>query len=184
MAKYSELTNLMCSVDPRFPQVGFSTHILPYLVRTWLAEYLGSAQSEIIETRASNFSYLFDITVERLIAAWGISAGKNTEARPKERMKHFPLTAGPDYHRGHAIPHTLGGPTDINLVPQLASVNIGRFRLLEKEAVASPGSLYFTYWKYEGLAHARGGRSQQTPTGVDQGLLVPGKSPKIDSHEN
>ena len=68
----------------------------------------------------------------RLIAAWGISGGKHLGARDKSRMAGSPLGAGPGYHRGHAIPHTLGGPTDINLVPQLGSVNIGPFRRLKK----------------------------------------------------
>jgi hypothetical protein len=87
------------------------------------------------------------------------------------------LSAGPHYHRGHAIPHTLGGPTDINLVPQLGKVNIGPFRPLERRAVATVGSFYFTYWKYRS-------NSSQTPSGVDQGLFVPGASPDVRHHGN
>ena len=92
-------------------------------------------------------------------------------------MSGHPLSAGHRYHRGHAIPHSLGGPTDINLVPQLGRINVGAFRHLEKLAVATPGALYFTYWRY--------GRSNtQTPRGVDQGLLCPGAVPKIETHLN
>jgi hypothetical protein len=140
--------------------------------------------ADIIETRVFEFSYLFDVGAERLIAAWGISRGKNPEVRPKDRMKGHPLSAGPLYHRGHAIPHTLGGPTDINLVPQLGKINIGPFRALEKKAVASPGSFYFTYWKSKGSAPTRSRHPGQTPTGVDQGLLVPGKPPDVTHYGN
>ena len=73
------------------------------------------------------------------------------------------------YHRGHAIPHTLGGPTDINLVPQLGRINVGQFRTLEKRAVATPGSLYFTYWSYARTRAAGRSSASQTPVAVDQG---------------
>jgi hypothetical protein len=92
-------------------------------------------------------------------------------------MAGHPLSAGRHYHRGHAIPHTLGGPTDINLVPQVGKVNIGPFRPLERKAVATPGSLYFTYWKYRG-------NSSQTPTGVDQGLFIAGGAADVKRHGN
>ena len=91
-------------------------------------------------------------------------------------MAGHPLSAGGLYHRGHAIPHTLGGPTDINLVPQLGAINIGPFRALERQAVATPGALYFTYWQYSGQS--------QTPIAVDQGLVVPGQMPVIRTHGN
>jgi hypothetical protein len=154
-----------------------------YLIDVWLDHYRAAPGSNIVETRASNFSYLFDVDAERLLAAWGVSRGKNTEARDKSRMAGFPLGAGPLYHRGHAIPHTLGGPTDINLVPQLGRINVGAFRKLEKDAVATPGSFYFTYWSYRGSGTVKGGPSQQ-PTGVDQGLIIPGQETRVVTHLN
>jgi hypothetical protein len=92
-------------------------------------------------------------------------------------MAGHPLSRGPRYHRGHAIPHTLGGGTDINLVAQLGAVNIGPFRPLERRAVATPGSLYFTYWIY-------GGGGAQTPIAVEQGLLVAGQRADVRRHAN
>ena len=139
---------------------------------------------EIVETTDAGFSYLFDLTDERLLAAWGISGGRHGGARDASRMRGHPLSAGSSYHRGHAIPHTLGGPTDINLVAQLGRINIGPFRPLEKKAVATPGSLYFTYWIYTNAAPARDGHPGQTPSGVDQGLLVAGDEPLITHHGN
>jgi hypothetical protein len=139
---------------------------------------------DVIETTTSEFSYLFDIQAERLIAAWGISRGRHGGTRDKARMAGHPNSAGPRYHRGHAIPHTLGGTTDINLVPQLGSINVGPFRLLEKKAVATPGSLYFTYWIYAGSRPTRDGHPGQTPTSVDQGLLIAGQQPLIQHYGN
>ena len=78
--------------------------------------------------------------------------------------------------RGHAIPHRLGGGTDINLVPQLGSINTGDFRTLEIQAQDNPGALYFSYWRYF--------NTWQTPAAVDQGLLVAGKEPRITRHRN
>jgi hypothetical protein len=185
MPEYPKLKELMYSVDSSFPEEEYIGKIVPYLVGIWINDYtINNRIADIIETRVSEFSYLFDVAAERLIAAWGVSRRRNAEARPKDRMKGHPLSAGPLYHRGHAIPHTLGGPTDINLVPQLGKINIGPFRPLEKKAVATPGSFYFTYWKYRGSFATRGGRPGQTPTGVDQGLLVLGKDPEITRHGN
>jgi hypothetical protein len=150
-------------------------------VGVWLDDYARvSSTIDVVQTTTSGFSYLFDIMAQRLIAAWGISHGRHSESRDKHRMQGHPKGAGPLYHRGHAIPHTLGGATDINLVPQLGKINIGPFRPLEKQAVATPGSLYFTYWTYFGAARTRDGYQGQTPTGVDQGLLVVGQSPRIE----
>lgn len=173
MASYPQLRGLI----PGPQAVQDWKRAVDYLVDIWLRDYAAGPNANIVETRSNGFSYLFDIDAGRLIAAWGLSQGKHTGARDKSRMSGHPLGAGPRYHRGHAIPHTLGGPTDINLVPQLGSINVGPFRRLEKLAVATPGSFYFTYWTY------RRGPSQQ-PSGVDQGLLIPGHAPDIQAHGN
>jgi hypothetical protein len=90
----------------------FSAKVVPELVGLWLADYdpMGQCQ-DIVETTAANFSYLFDVENGRLIAAWGISRGRDHQVRDKSRMAGHPQSAGTLYHRGHAIPHTLGGPT-------------------------------------------------------------------------
>ena len=185
MAQYPRLAGLVLAVDPQSAVEDFTRKVIPSLVEVWLDDYTRRSQrkTEIVETSASEFSYLFDIAAERLIAAWGISKGRHVGARDASRMAGHPLSAGPHYHRGHAIPHTLGGPTDINLVPQLGRINVGPFRPFEKKAVATPGSLYFTYWIY-GSAAARIGAPTQTPTGVDQGLLIAGQMPQIARHGN
>ncbi|HXW72132.1 MAG TPA: hypothetical protein VEK34_11930 [Methylocella sp.] len=185
MAAYPELSKLVLSLEPGASEDGFFKVVVPYLVDVWLSDYARYASTmDVVETRASTFSYLFDVAAERLIAAWGVSRGRHSGERDKRHMAGHPNSAGPLYHRGHVIPHTLGGPTDINLVPQLGRINVGPFRPLEKRAVATPGSFYFTYWTYFGSVPARGGSRGQTPTGVDQGLLVAGQQPVVVPHGN
>ncbi len=148
------------------------------LVSLWIDDYCKSVSNhEILEVNIGHCSYLFDNTADRVMVAWGISYGKSSEVRDKSRMAGHPLGNGKNYHRGHTIPHTMGGGTDINLVPQLGKVNIGPFRVLERKAVATPNSLYFTYWKYPNA-------STQTPSGVDQGFVAPGGSLEFESFLN
>src|SRR5438309_15218 len=98
---------------------------LDYLTGVWLDDYAeATGSSDVVETTSDSFSYLFDVEQERLIAAFGVSRGENKSLRDKSRMAGHPKGAGKRYHRGHAIPHSLGGPLDINLVPQLGSVNV------------------------------------------------------------
>jgi hypothetical protein len=150
-----------------------------HLIDAILADYRTTPgkKAEIVETSSSNFTYLFDIAAERLIAAYGVSRGKHSGKRDSVRMRGSPLGGPKGYHRGHAIPHTLGGPLDINLVPQRGEVNIGKFRTLEIQAVDTPGAFYFTYWKYPPT-------DSQRPIGVYQGLLIPGKPARISEHPN
>lgn len=150
-----------------------------HLIDACLADYRSAPgkKAEIVETSSSSFSYLFDINAERLIAAYGVSGGKHTGKRDSTRMRGSPLGGPKGYHRGHAIPHTLGGPLDINLVPQKGEVNIGKFRTLEIQAVDTPGAFYFTYWRYPPT-------NSQRPVGVFQGLLVPGRPAQITEHLN
>ncbi len=178
MANYPQIISLMRAASTQNAEAIFRNRIIPYLVDVWLSDYERiTSECEIVETTVDHFSYLFDLSEERLIAAWGISKGRFGGPRDRSRMAGHPQSAGPLYHRGHAIPHTLGGPTDINLVSQRGAVNIGPFRILERQAVAAPGSLYFSYWVYTT-------QSGQTPASVDQGLLVPGQSPDIRTHPN
>jgi hypothetical protein len=154
------------------------------LVRVWMNDYgQRTPRYDVVETTDAGFSYLFDIAGERLLAAWGLSKGKDSSPRSviASRMKGHPLTnlvGGKRYHRGHAVPHTLGGRTDINLVPQLGLINSGPFQELERLAVLNPGSLYFTYWRYYPNA------TSQRPSGVEQGCLIAGQPPRIESFGN
>jgi hypothetical protein len=155
------------------------------LVPAWAENYRrGGSQAELVEVKDGPATFLFDIAEERLVAAWAVSAGKHAGDRDKSRMSAHPLGAEQGYHRGHAIAHTLGGGTDINLVPQLGKLNIGPFRELERNAVATPGSLYFTHWHYADADSPAAVRRGQVPASVDQGLLVHGRTALINSFTN
>ena len=187
MAQYPELAPIALKWNQAGLSDGALAEITAYLFDVWIGDYCSySRKTDIVETTAQGFSYLFDVAAERLIAAWGVSRGRHGGARDKARMQGHPLGNGPLYHRGHAIPHTLGGPTDINLVPQLGRINVGAFRRLEKRAVATPGSFYFTYWSYPRTRSAGTAGADQTPVAVDQGLILPGPPPTVDmaSHTN
>jgi hypothetical protein len=178
MLSYPGLDALVRSSTPQTSATTFPDRVIPLLVDTWYNDYVSIAgRNEIVETTVESFSYLFDISLGRLIAAWGLSQGRYGGARDKSRMAGHPLSAGAGYHRGHAIPHTLGGPTDINLVAQQGKINVGPFRELERKAVATPGALYFTYWRYP-----RG--DTQVPIRVEQGLLIAGRPPELREFAN
>jgi hypothetical protein len=188
MLPYARITLLVLGATPESAEFVFGKQVIPVLTGLWLDDYHAvTPGGEVVVTNASGFSYLFDTRWQRLIAAWGVGRGGHVAPRDKGRMAGSPRTGGALYHRGHAIPHTLGGATDINLVPQLGAVNVGAFRAIERAAVATPGALYFTYWSYRGsrLRTPRGhDEPGQVPTAVDQGLLVPGAAPRITRHAN
>jgi hypothetical protein len=177
MAKYPEIDSRMPRRASRADKA-LNNCVIPYLREIWLADYIrDNPQHEIVTVNLDRFSYLFDAAAQHLIAAWVISEGPIAHNRDRSRMQGHPLTEEPGYHRGHVIPHQLGGLCDINLVDQRGSLNIKEFRRLEKLAVANPGALYFTYWQYNA---SRG----DIPAFVDQGLLIPGRPADIVTHVN
>ena len=142
------------------------------LVDLWEENYLRRFKTaEILsvntDASGSSFTYLFDYSRERVIGVYGMPIYYKHK-RDASRMKGAPLGAkeGTGYHRGHLIAHSIGGGTDINLVPQLGKVNIGEFRKLEREArdLAKTGvrCLYFvrtiysddTSWKPSSIEQA------------------------------
>lgn len=149
------------------------------LVTSWRAAYVAQVPgADIVFVDDGPATYMFDIGMDRLIAAWAVSAGRDPHARDKYRQQKSLIGLSPDYHRGHAIPHRMGGGMDINIVPQLARTNLDEtFRLQETNAIALPGSLYFTHWNY-------GKGDSQVPISVDQGLLKPGQRTSIINSPN
>ena len=168
----TQVRGMSAAVSPEM----FEADMSQKLVDIWLSAY-PFPQGSVVETRPGRFFFLFDMAPGRLLAAWGISQGAIHEKRDASRMKGHPNSMGRLYHRGHAIPHQLGGPTDINLVPQLGQLNVGLFRELERKAVDTPGSLYFSYWIYADA-------TSQVPERVHQGLLTRGQEPELRNFKN
>lgn len=176
--EYPELPDLVVSASPDWTE-RLANEIIPYLVRKWLGHYdLAATGGETVKVSPGKFSYLFDIGPDRLIAAWGISEGRYLGERDKARMQGHPIPNRPRYHAGHAIPHGLGGGTDINLAIQLGPMNVGPFRELERLAANTAESLYFTYWMY-GLEP-----EAQLARRIQQGLLIGGHRPDIRVFNN
>jgi len=126
------------------------------LVPLWCDDYYRTnPDAQLVEVDVSDspacFSYLFDIDRQRNIVAWGIPTFAS-HRRDASRMAGHPLSAGSQYHRGHLMAHSIGGGTDINLVPQLGKLNIGQFRKIEKRvrqlAKENVRCLYFVRTTY------------------------------------
>lgn len=178
MRDYTRVNDAVRRLERHTPEAVFVADVMPALIETWLDQYRQLTRvNDVVSVTVDHFSYLFDLKGERLIAAWGISRGLHEGARDKARMAGHPRTGGDRYHRGHAIAHTLGGTTDINLVAQLGSINVGAFRELERAAVNTPGALYFTHWIFDSP-------DAEIAARVEQGLLIPGKGARIMEHPN
>lgn len=89
---------------------------------------------------------LFDHGAEdRVVAVWGVSRPEPAGTRDTSRMAGFLGGVWSDTYpgddRGHFFAHTMGGGMDINLFPQMASVNRGGlWRRMERYAAANPGT--------------------------------------------
>jgi hypothetical protein len=175
---YSRLQEAIRGVTGGPAFTAFVDRVLrPDLGTLWGDRYAhDSAGANIVEVQLGSFAYLFDLTQARAIAAYGFMQGHNKTKRDSGRMAGFPKHEGREYHRGHMIPHTGHGGTDINLFIQLGSVNVGPFRDLEKQAVAAPGSFYFV-----NLLYAPRGDAQR-PIAMEQGLATQGSRSRLQVH--
>jgi hypothetical protein len=107
---------------------------------------------------------------DRVVAVWGLSRREPACTREKARMADYMRgvwsNTYPGDDRGHFFAHTMGGGLDINLFPQLASVNRNRgglWRKLEMEAAEHPGTFCFIRPIYAGL--------RWRPSRIEYGLI-------------
>ena len=137
--------------------VAYLNQVLPPL---WADAYPSSGGELLTVTTGGEegapgaVSTLFDLrshsskTEDRVVAVWGVSRAEPASTRDSSRMAGFLggvwSTAYPGRDRGHFFAHTMGGGTDINLFPQLASVNRGgEWRRMERYAAEHPGTFCF-----------------------------------------
>jgi hypothetical protein len=155
------------------------------LVPLWCDDYVETTPgAEIVEVPVAEaggprFRYLFDISHQRNIAAWGVP-GYVTHKRDAARMAGHPLGGDGRYHRGHLMSHGTGGGTDINLVPQLGRMNVGAFRRLERFvrqlAQQHRTCLYFVRTIY--------GDATQMPRRIEQCVVQPSRAVAYALHDN
>lgn len=155
------------------------------LVQLWRDDYAAASplaellQVDVAEPGGPPFSYLFDLALQRNVVAWGVPAYV-THKRDATRLAGHPLGGDNRYHRGHLMSHATGGGTDINLVPQFGSLNIGAFRRLERLvrslAQQHQTCLYFVRTVY--------GDASQMPRQIEQCVIQPSKAVSYAIHDN
>jgi len=116
--------------------------------------------AHIVEVRLDARVYAFDLALERVVVAWGLSAPPERE-RDAGRMAGFPdpnvgwgkrRIGASD--RGHFLAHSAGGDMDINLFPQGRGLNRGWsprgrvYRQMERYAAGHPGTFMFHQPEY------------------------------------
>ena len=154
------------------------------LVPLWCDDYyFMNPKAELVQVDIDNsgtsFTYLFDIDLQRNIVAFGMPIFSKHQ-RDASRMAGHPLSEGSRFHRGHLMAHSIGGGTDINLVPQLGKLNIGAFRVLERKArkLAEQNlrCLYFVRSIYA--------TASQMPRMFEQCIIHPSGTMDYETHSN
>jgi hypothetical protein len=154
------------------------------LVPLWCEDYYfmnpkAELVQVVVDTSATSLTYLFDINLQRNVVAYGLPIFSKHQ-RDASRMAGHPQSGGSRFHRGHLMAHSIGGGTDINLVPQLGKLNIGEFRALERKArnlaEQNVRCLYFVRAIYS--------TKSQTPRRFEQCIIHPSKTIDYEMHNN
>jgi hypothetical protein len=130
-----------------------------------------------------------DAAPDRLVAVHGRSRAAES-LRDAARMRPFPLGAAAAddmrgagrYDRGHMIAHGSGGGLDVNLVPQLRSLNQGRseqgrrFRAMEWCCAERPGTYCFSRLVYTTIT--------DHPRWIEFGVLEDGRRLRVELFDN
>ncbi|SDB71933.1 DNA/RNA non-specific endonuclease [Belnapia rosea] len=158
--------------------IAYLNEVLPPI---WAAGYPATGGELLTVTQGGTqgengaVSTMFDLqpkgsaTDDRVVAVWGLSKAEPAGTRDTGRMAGFLngvwSATYPGRDRGHFFAHTMGGGTDINLFPQLASVNRGgEWRRMERHAAANPGTFCFIRPIYRG--------SGWTPAELEYGIYT------------
>ena len=132
-----------------------------------IADYYASQLQEcaLLRFEQSGAHYLFDFASskrlpqeDRTVAAWALTPPV-VERRDAGYQRGFPITPPQDdeaaVDRGHLIAHLSGGEFGPNIFRQDRALNRGwseegrRYRAVEREAAATPGTLFFGHLLYD-----------------------------------
>ena len=150
----------------------------------WCDEYYDrNPQAELLSVSLSDcgttFTYIFDLKLGRVVVSYGIPV-YSAQLRVAARMAGHPLEKGKGLHRGHLMANSIGGGTDINLVPQLGKLNVGEFRKLERlareKALQNQRCLYFVRCLYSD--------DSQRPWKFEQCVISPPRVVDYALHSN
>lgn len=161
------------------------------LLHLWQAKYidLATRPTNLLRVGNEGFSYLFDwyselvdpvvfaadmASEDRLVGACGLSRGserKRDMSRQRGWIGPTESQLGPQWDKGHFVPHMLGGGLEINLFVQLRELNRGwspagrSYRAMERHCQRNPGTFFFNRPLYaDGTAQ---------PAFLEFGLLRP-----------
>lgn len=177
MQDYRKIAQSVAQPVGRTAAIAYLNEILPPI---WRDGYPATGGEILTVTLGGAFgkdgavSTMFDLqpkgsrTEDRVVAVWGLSKAEPADTRDTGRMAGFLKgvwsAAYPGRDRGHFFAHTMGGGTDINLFPQIASVNRGgEWREMERYAAAHPGTFSFIRPLYDG--------SGWTPAALEYGIF-------------
>lgn len=157
------------------------------LLDRWIAAYRSCTAwaGELLEIEQRELVFLFDaastlrsagegVGDDRVVAVWGRSRVPDRE-RERGRLAGFLPNVHAwsrlDLDRGHLVAHAAGGGLDLNLFPQMNSLNRGLsaqgrlWRRMENYAARHPGTPLFVRPIYDGPSWR--------PVALDYGLLLP-----------
>jgi hypothetical protein len=152
-----------------------------FLADAWAAAYRSRIPaSALLEFDSDGARFLFDLAssvgaaqADRTVAAWGRS---RPAPRPRDvsYQRGYPSPRGRaarPLDKGHMVAHAAGGTFGPNMFPQDRDLNRGwsadghRYRALEREIAAIPGTLFFCCLLYAD--------DTDFPAAIDLGLLRP-----------
>ncbi|MDX2262269.1 MAG: hypothetical protein SFU84_11290 [Gemmatimonadales bacterium] len=161
----------------------------------WRTDYGATSAHapNLLEFEDHGFTFLYDQTSasgepveDRLVAGLGHSRA-GTGRRPGSRIRGLlggglVIPGKGRFDKGHLLAHSAGGGTDVNLFPQNLTLNRGqspagrRYREMERYAATHPGTLVFSYLKYNDASWV--------PVALEYGLLKDGQELWVEEFAN